>query len=304
MTVESTHGGLPNRASGSHSTSSPAGRQAACGAARRAACGADAAAPGWAVVLDDRAGPAGPELRDHGAVRAGAGAERDDPVQQPVGRAPGSCSSSTRTSRAGSRWRARRSRASSRRSIRYPDSKAEPAKNFDTELPTPVIYTPRRAVQQTSTRKKVEIYGEPINDGRGFFASLLLGFGPVILLVFLFVWLSRRAAGGQMGALGAFGRSKARRVEGDQTKVTFADVAGHRRGQGRADRGRRLPQEPGEVPAAGWADSAWRAARGPAGHGQDAARARGGGRGGRAVLLDLRVGVRRGDRGHRRLARA
>ena len=48
----------------------------------------------------------------------------------------------------------------------------------------------------------------------------------MILLVFLFVWLSRRASGGQMGALGAFGRSRARRVEGDQTMVTFKDVAG------------------------------------------------------------------------------
>ena len=72
----------------------------------------------------------------------------------------------------------------------------------------------------------MKIESVPINDGRGFFTSLLLGFGPVILLVFLFVWLSRRASGGQMGALGAFGRSRARRVEGDQTMVTFADVAG------------------------------------------------------------------------------
>ena len=66
----------------------------------------------------------------------------------------------------------------------------------------------------------------PINDGRGFLTNLILGFGPVILLVFLFVWLSRRATGGQMGAIGAFGRSKARRVEGNDTKVTFKDVAG------------------------------------------------------------------------------
>ena len=81
-------------------------------------------------------------------------------------------------------------------------------------------------LQETLIAKKVEITAEPINDGRGFFTSLLLGFGPVILLVFLFVWLSRRASGGQMGALGAFGRSRARRVEGDQTMVTFNDVAG------------------------------------------------------------------------------
>jgi cell division protease FtsH len=38
--------------------------------------------------------------------------------------------------------------------------------------------------------------------------------------------MGRRAAGGQLGALGAFGRSRARRVEGAETTVTFKDVAG------------------------------------------------------------------------------
>ena len=56
--------------------------------------------------------------------------------------------------------------------------------------------------------------------------SLILGFGPVILLVGLFIWFARRAGGGQMSALGDFGRSRARRVEGGTTNVTFADVAG------------------------------------------------------------------------------
>src|SRR4051795_10054923 len=108
--------------------------------------------------------------------------------------------------------------------IRYPDSKADPAGNFKTEIPSFVLYN--NDLQKTLDAKGVKTVAEPINDGRGFFTSLILGFGPVILLVFLFVWLSRRAAGGQMGALGAFGRSRARRVEGDQTLVTFSDVAG------------------------------------------------------------------------------
>jgi cell division protease FtsH len=112
-----------------------------------------------------------------------------------------------------------------RKEIRYPDNEAEPNKNFETEIPSFVLYQ-GSGLTDTLISKKVEISAEPINDGRGFLASLLLGFGPVILLVFLFVWLSRRASGGQMGALGAFGRSRARRVEGDQTMVTFADVAG------------------------------------------------------------------------------
>jgi cell division protease FtsH len=112
-----------------------------------------------------------------------------------------------------------------KKEIRYPDDKAEPAKNFESELPSFNVNNDN-GLQALLDSKNVETTAEPINDGRGFFTSLLLGFGPVILLVFLFVWLSRRAAGGQMGALGAFGRSRARRVEGDQTKVTFSDVAG------------------------------------------------------------------------------
>ena len=89
-----------------------------------------------------------------------------------------------------------------------------------------MTFSSNNQLQELLDSKKVEISATPINDGRGFFTSLLLGFGPVILLVFLFIWLSRRAAGGQMGAIGQFGRSKARRVEGNETKITFNDVAG------------------------------------------------------------------------------
>ncbi|HEX6026714.1 MAG TPA: ATP-dependent zinc metalloprotease FtsH [Solirubrobacter sp.] len=111
-----------------------------------------------------------------------------------------------------------------KKEVRYPDEDSEPAKNFVSEIPSFELYT--NDLKERLDEHNVEITAEPINDGRGFLVSLLLGFGPVILLVALFVWLSRRAAGGQMGALGAFGRSRARRVEGDQTQVTFNDVAG------------------------------------------------------------------------------
>src|SRR6478735_5446297 len=109
--------------------------------------------------------------------------------------------------------------------VKYPDDKAKAAKNFTSEIPSFVIYNGSE-LNKLLADNKVNIAAEPINDGRGFFASLILGFGPVILLVGLFIWLSRRATGGQMGAIGAFGRSRARRVEGDDTKVTFKDVAG------------------------------------------------------------------------------
>src|SRR4051812_5619379 len=107
--------------------------------------------------------------------------------------------------------------------VRYPDSKADAVKNFTTQLPT---FANTDELEKRLFDHNVKIVAEPINQGRGFFYNLILGFGPVILLVVLFVWLSRRAAGGQMGALGNFGRSRARRVEGGDTHVTFADVAG------------------------------------------------------------------------------
>jgi cell division protease FtsH len=56
--------------------------------------------------------------------------------------------------------------------------------------------------------------------------SILLTYGlPVLLLVGLMLWLGRRATQGQSGIF-SFGRSKARRYEGNRTEVTFEDVAG------------------------------------------------------------------------------
>jgi cell division protease FtsH len=110
--------------------------------------------------------------------------------------------------------------------IRYPNDKAQPTKNFKTEIPSWIVYSSGSDLTNRLTKHNVELSAEPLNQGNGFFTNLILGFGPVILLVGLFIWLSRRAAGGQMGAIGAFGRSRARRVEGADTKVTFSDVAG------------------------------------------------------------------------------
>src|SRR4051812_40067436 len=99
------------------------------------------------------------------------------------------------------------------------------ASNFETQIPTFAANTD--TVFQLLKEHDVTIEAEPINAGRGTLLSLILGFGPVILLVALFVWLGRRAAaGGAAGALGNFGRSRARRVEAGSQKVTFNDVAG------------------------------------------------------------------------------
>ena len=57
--------------------------------------------------------------------------------------------------------------------------------------------------------------------------TLLSSFGPTILLVLGFLYLSRRAAaGGAGGILGAFGQSRARVYDAEKPSVTFDDVAG------------------------------------------------------------------------------
>ena len=65
----------------------------------------------------------------------------------------------------------------------------------------------------------------PLDTGASWWASLLIGFGPTLLLVGLLVWFGRRA-GSARNALGSFGRSSARRYQPSGNRVTFADVAG------------------------------------------------------------------------------
>ena len=77
---------------------------------------------------------------------------------------------------------------------------------------------------------------------------------------------------------------------------------GRRRGGRGAARDQGVPREPEEVPGARRADPEGRAALRTSRHRQDAARARRRRRGRRAVLLDLRLGLRRDVRRRRRLA--
>ncbi len=58
--------------------------------------------------------------------------------------------------------------------------------------------------------------------------QLLVSFGPMLLLIGVWVFFMRQMQGGGAGGRGAmnFGKSKARMLEEDQIKITFADVAG------------------------------------------------------------------------------
>ena len=100
-----------------------------------------------------------------------------------------------------------------------------------------------------------------------------------------------------------FAKSKAKLVSKDTPKTTFADVAGCRRGDRGARRDQGVPPAAGQVPGGRRQDPQGRPAVRPARHRQDPAGPRRRGRGERAVLLDLGLGLRRDVRRRRRLSR-
>ncbi|RJQ14415.1 MAG: ATP-dependent metallopeptidase FtsH/Yme1/Tma family protein [Nitrospiraceae bacterium] len=71
--------------------------------------------------------------------------------------------------------------------------------------------------------KSVRISAKP--DHTPWYMNILLNFGPVILLVFLWVFFMRQMQTGGNKAL-SFGRSRAKLVSEKGIKITFADVAG------------------------------------------------------------------------------
>jgi cell division protease FtsH len=108
-----------------------------------------------------------------------------------------------------------------------PPGSAKPVQvtRFKSQVPA---FINRTQLTNEVTAQDVVINAKPPDSGRSFWASLLLGFLPTILLVAFFVWIARRQMGGGAGGvLGGFGRSTARRIQlGDKDRVTFDDVAG------------------------------------------------------------------------------
>ncbi|HXO06758.1 MAG TPA: ATP-dependent zinc metalloprotease FtsH, partial [Solirubrobacteraceae bacterium] len=110
--------------------------------------------------------------------------------------------------------------------MRYPVAgpEAESTTLFSTEVPTFWNDNQLTALLQSHD---VQINATSPTQGGSLVASVLLGFGPTLLIVGLFIVFARRAArGGAAGALGNFGRSQARRVDPATIRITFADVAG------------------------------------------------------------------------------
>ncbi len=172
---------------------------------------------------------------------------------------------------------------------------------FATQIPS---FADNQALENILKQHGVVQNATNPDTGASFFEELLFGFGPTLFFILIIIWFMRRAAsGGGAGGLMSFGRSRARRVEADEQPVTFRDVAGIDEAKEELTEIVDFLKNPDKYLKLGG-----RIPRGvllvrPARDRQDAARARGRGRGGRAVLPDVGVGVRRDDRRRRRLAR-
>ena len=97
------------------------------------------------------------------------------------------------------------------------------AGRFETEVPT---FANTEQLSRLLQENDVTVNAKPPSD-RSLLETLIFSFGPVLLLVGLFIFLMRRAQGGAGGGmLGQFGRSRARLAEASEQRVTFDDVAG------------------------------------------------------------------------------
>lgn len=77
------------------------------------------------------------------------------------------------------------------------------------------------------TESGTELNVIPSRDGVWSLGTILLSFGPTIILVAIWIYFMKTIMkGGGKGGIGGFGKSKAKLLTQDTKRVTFADVAG------------------------------------------------------------------------------
>jgi cell division protease FtsH len=74
-------------------------------------------------------------------------------------------------------------------------------------------------------KNRVEIKAHP-PERPSFLMQIFISWFPMLMLIGAWIFFARRMQGGMGGGAMAFGKSRARLIEDDQVKVTFADVAG------------------------------------------------------------------------------
>jgi cell division protease FtsH len=129
------------------------------------------------------------------------------------------------------------------------------------------------------------------------FTTILMTFLPFLLLIGVWIYFMNRMQGGGRGGAMGFGKSRAKLLTEKHGRVTFDDVAGIDEAKEELEEIVEFLRNPQKFSPPWRQDPEGRAACRPARHGQDAARARHRGRGGRAVLHHLGLRLRGDVRG-------
>ena len=98
------------------------------------------------------------------------------------------------------------------------------------------VTTDDKRLRSTATAMDRGLVGDLINNGIKFdvkpreepslLMSLLWSWGPMLLLIGVWIYFMRQMQGGGKGGAFSFGKSKARMLDENNNNVTFADVAG------------------------------------------------------------------------------
>ncbi|WP_294637804.1 ATP-dependent zinc metalloprotease FtsH [uncultured Aquabacterium sp.] len=98
------------------------------------------------------------------------------------------------------------------------------------------ITTDDKRIRSTATYLDRGLVGDLINSGVKFdvkpreepslIMSLLVSWGPMLLLIGVWIYFMRQMQGGGKGGAFSFGKSKARMLDENNNNITFADVAG------------------------------------------------------------------------------
>ncbi len=107
------------------------------------------------------------------------------------------------------------------KAVTYPTGSDRSSPRFSTQRPS---YA-KDNLLKTLEAQHVTVNAEPVATSPSLLLQLLVGFGPTLLLIGGFLWLSQRAASG-LSSMGGFGRSRAKRYDASKERTTFADVAG------------------------------------------------------------------------------
>ena len=111
------------------------------------------------------------------------------------------------------------------KSVKVARLKAEAEMSNGDKVTTNIPLGGHEALTAKALESDILFSGEE-EEGNSLLYTIFFQFGPILLLVAVWIFFMRQMQGGGKGGAMSFGKSKAKLLSEDQIKTTFADVAG------------------------------------------------------------------------------